>query len=567
MGSLATLKLIRRDMAYQVIARKWRPKTFDELIGQSHVAQTLKNALKNDRLPHALLFTGSRGVGKTSAARILAKGLKCPNATNFIPCNECEVCSDISAGSQMDVMEIDGASNNGVEAVRELIEKVGYMPSIGKFKIYIIDEVHMLSTSAFNALLKTLEEPPEHVKFVFATTEVQKIPNTILSRCQRFDFRRIPTRQICDHLTQICKSEDVSASHEALWSIARQADGSMRDSQSLLDQVITFSDGEITIEKVIDVLGLTDRALVLDTLSGLVKRSPHDILGIIERIYMSGYDPKVFTNDLIEEIRHLLFIKECNEEAQKFVDLPDSEIESLKELSTHLSKEDIHLLFDMALKGGQDIPRADDPRIVLEMILLRMANAPRIENFFELKSSASTPAQPTSTQKKKLQLQSIDKRVTAKEKPQPTKKEITPKEKKLSRAFNSDSWHEFVLDLAKTSPVLAAKIENLSLLKKDDLKIYLGIKKQKEFILNQLQDPTKTQELKEHATEFFGLNLEFQFEVMNESKAPLSPSERAEKDEEARQASIKNEIESHPFILKAKQLFKTEIRSIKEYKS
>ena len=222
-------------MSYQVIARKWRPQSFDQLVGQDHISQTLQNALRHDRLPHALLFTGPRGTGKTSSARILAKSIRCPNAVDFVPCNTCTECMDIAQSRSVDVIEIDGASNNGVDAIRELRDTVGYMPSRGKQKVYIIDEVHMLSTSAFNALLKTLEEPPPHIVFVLATTEVHKIPLTILSRCQRFDFRSISTRQITDHLRVICEKENVSAEEEALWIIARQGNGSMRDSQSLLD--------------------------------------------------------------------------------------------------------------------------------------------------------------------------------------------------------------------------------------------------------------------------------------------------------------------------------------------
>ena len=269
-------------LAYQVIARKWRPQSFHDLVGQEHISTTLLNALRNDRLPQALLFTGVRGTGKTSSARILAKSLRCPNAKDFVPCGVCRECEDIANSRSLDVIEIDGASNNGVDAIRELRETVGYMPSSGRWKVYIIDEVHMLSTSAFNALLKTLEEPPPHVVFIMATTEAQKIPNTILSRCQRFDFRRIPSRQIAAQLQKICEAEGVRVEPEAVWLIARQADGSMRDSQSLLDQVITFAAGELTLAKAVDVLGLTDRTVLLETLTALVTRNTEMAIALIE---------------------------------------------------------------------------------------------------------------------------------------------------------------------------------------------------------------------------------------------------------------------------------------------
>lgn len=387
MGCLAAL-FRRSALSYQVIARKWRPKTFEDLVGQSHISQTLLNALKNDRLHHALLFTGPRGTGKTSSARILAKSLRCPNATDFVPCNECSECLGIANGSSMDVMELDGASNNGVDAIRELRDKVGYMPSSGQHKLYIIDEVHMLSTSAFNALLKTLEEPPAHVIFVMATTEAHKIPNTILSRCQRYDFRRIPIRMISDRMQSICEADGIQADSDALWMIARQGDGSMRDSQSLLDQVITFSDGTITLEKVTQVLGLTDRSLLIDTLMALTERDTNKMVDVIERIFVSGYDPKIYAQDLLEELRHLLLVKVTPGDVTRVVDLPDNEIERLQELAERLSSEDVHLLFDMALKGGGEIPRAQDPKVVLEMLLLRMAAAPRIANLIEMSANA-----------------------------------------------------------------------------------------------------------------------------------------------------------------------------------
>ena len=374
-------------MSYQVIARKWRPPTFSELIGQNHIRQTLKNALKENRLPHAILFTGPRGTGKTSSARILAKSLRCTNTSSTDPCNSCNDCVEINNGSNLNVIEIDGASNNGVDSIRELREALSYMPSTGKNKIYIIDEVHMLSTSAFNALLKTLEEPPEHIVFIMATTEAHKVPHTILSRCQRFDFRRIPTATIAKSLSEICRKEGFSTSEEALWAIARQADGSMRDSQSLLDQIITFSGGELTYTKVIDALGLTDRHILLNTLEALVQSSPSAMLEAIDKMSSSGLDPKVFVQELLEEIRHLLVTKlSPPQDLAQMIDLPDSEIKQLQIFAEQLSAENVHLLFDMALKGANDLHQSTDPHLVLDMLLLRMASAPRIESFMQMTS-------------------------------------------------------------------------------------------------------------------------------------------------------------------------------------
>ncbi|MGE0763534.1 MAG: DNA polymerase III subunit gamma/tau, partial [Bdellovibrionales bacterium] len=376
-------------MAYQVIARKWRPRDFTELVGQEHISQTLLNALRHQRIHHALLFTGPRGTGKTSSARILAKALRCPNAKDFVPCHVCSECEEIASGRSLNVIEIDGASNNGVDAIRELRDTVGYMPSTGKYKLYIIDEVHMLSTSAFNALLKTLEEPPSHVIFVLATTEVHKIPETVLSRVQRFDFRCIPTRAIVAHLKNICDSENIKADPDALWTIARQGAGSMRDSQSFLDQAITFAGDNLTLAKVTEVLGLTDRSLLSEMLLALVQQDAKAAIAVLERVFTAGFEARLFMQDLLEQIRHLLMIKVLQGKPGTVVDLPDSEVQSLTILSERVTPEDIHSLFDMALKGTNDLQRAPDTRIAMEMAILRMTAAPRWAKLAEIQTSSS----------------------------------------------------------------------------------------------------------------------------------------------------------------------------------
>ena len=237
-------------MSYVVIARRWRPQQFDEIIGQEHVSKTLSNAIANERIAHSYIFTGPRGVGKTTTARILAKALNCEKGPTATPCNDCASCKSITLGNSLDVLEIDGASNRGIDEIRNLRENIRYTPTQGKYKIYIIDEVHMLTKEAFNALLKTLEEPPEHALFIFATTEIHKVPATILSRCQRFDFRRIPLKTIMEHLQNICTQDKIDIEEEALLQIAKKADGSMRDSQSILDQIISYSGQRVTFDDV-----------------------------------------------------------------------------------------------------------------------------------------------------------------------------------------------------------------------------------------------------------------------------------------------------------------------------
>ncbi len=364
-------------MSYQVIALKWRPKTFDRMIGQKHIGQTLINALKNERLPQALLFTGPRGTGKTSAARILAKSLRCLNSKDFNPCGLCSECLDISSGRSLDVVEIDGASNNGVDSIRELRESVSFRPTVGSKKIYIIDEVHMLSLSAFNALLKTLEEPPDHVMFILATTEVHKIPKTILSRCHRFDFRRVSTKEVTEHLEFICGEEDVKFEKEALWAIARQGEGSVRDAFSFLDQVITYSGKDITYETVIESLGLTDRRLLTTILSDIVNTDTESLLLHMEDIFKSGADVGVFAEDFLEQIKNLLIVKSAKK-PEDFLDLPQSEIQILKDISVNIFEGHIHLLFDMMLEMSQSLMRTQDQRTVLEVGLLKLCLYPKV---------------------------------------------------------------------------------------------------------------------------------------------------------------------------------------------
>lgn len=572
------------QLAYEVLARKWRSQTFQELVGQNHITTTLLNALKNDRLPHAMLFTGTRGTGKTSSARILAKTLCCLNVKNFIPCGKCQVCTDISAGRSLDVIEIDGASNNGVDSIRELRESVGYMPSHGKYKIYIIDEVHMLTTSAFNALLKTLEEPPPHAIFVLATTEAQKIPNTILSRCQRFDFRRIPTRQIADHLAKICEAEKIEFATEALWVIARQADGSMRDGQSLLDQVVSFCAGDkLTHERVVEVLGLTDRSVLLETLTALAARDAQGILQIIEKIFRGGYDYKIFAQELLEEIRHALIARMIDPERinlENMLDLPQTEIEALRKMTMKLSEEDLHFMFDMALKGVNDLLRAQDPRLVLEIILLRMASAPRIHDLQNLLKAKEAVAHmqaivpPAAAPNAPIKNYAADIQASPPREMASVPKAPTPVNKFFDRAQQQQTgpvldfqnptelWIGFVEKVKKSNGLLGAILENTELVAIEGTVLKLGVPKKMSFLLDKLKEPDNLRRIEKFVETLW--NKKFTIQAQATGETETAPKMIEQKKIQAEEKSIEKQIENHPLVRSTQELFKAQIKSIKE---
>ncbi|WP_309660624.1 DNA polymerase III subunit gamma/tau [Sphingomonas sp.] len=362
---------------YRVLARKYRPQTFHELIGQDAMVTTLGNAIARDRIAHAFLLTGVRGVGKTSTARLVAKALNCIGADGqggptIEPCGVCEHCVAITDGRHIDVIEMDAASHTGVDDVREIIEAVRYASVSARYKIYIIDEVHMLSKSAFNALLKTLEEPPEHVKFLFATTEVAKVPVTVLSRTQRFDLRRIPADKLIEHFAEIARLEDVQAEPEALAMIARAAEGSARDGLSILDQAIALGSGNVTAEQVRDMLGLADRGRIRRLLQQVLSGDASAALTELDEFYALGTDAASLLRGLMEELHSATRVKA----GAGVTALQSTEQrQSAEELAGKLSWADIHRLWQMLLKGLSDVQIAPDPQEAATMALLRLIHA------------------------------------------------------------------------------------------------------------------------------------------------------------------------------------------------
>jgi len=362
---------------YRVLARKYRPQTFAELIGQDAMVQTLANAIARGRIAHAFLLTGVRGVGKTSTARLIAKALNCigpdgQGGPTITPCNVCEPCRAISEGRHIDVIEMDAASHTGVDDVREIIDAVRYASVSARYKIYIIDEVHMLSKNAFNALLKTLEEPPEHVKFLFATTEVNKVPVTVLSRCQRFDLRRIPAEKLAAHFAEVSKSEGVEVEPEALGMIARAAEGSARDGLSILDQAIAHGAGSVTADQVRDMLGLADRGRIRRLLQLILSGDATAALTELDETHELGIDPTQLLRGLMEALHGATRVKAgaVGDALQSAEERATSE-----EMAQQLSWGALHRLWQMLLKGLQDVAIAPDPREAAEMALLRLIHA------------------------------------------------------------------------------------------------------------------------------------------------------------------------------------------------
>ncbi len=355
-------------MSYQVLARKWRPRVFREMVGQEHVLQALINALDHNRLHHAYLFTGTRGVGKTTIARILAKCLNCETGVSSEPCGQCSSCREIAEGRFVDLIEVDAASRTKVEDTRELLENVQYAPTRGRYKVYLIDEVHMLSNSSFNALLKTLEEPPPHVKFLLATTDPQKLPMTILSRCLQFNLKNMNPERIVQHLKFVLEQELVPYEESALWHLGRAADGSMRDAMSLTDQAIAYGSGKITESEVSAMLGTIDQTAVYDIVTALASYDGRAVLAAVERMSEQAPDYASALAEMLA-VLHRIAIAQALPEA---VDNSHGDRERILQLSQQLPAEDVQLFYQTALLGRRDLPLAPDPRAGFEMVLLRM---------------------------------------------------------------------------------------------------------------------------------------------------------------------------------------------------
>ncbi|MCX7880437.1 MAG: DNA polymerase III subunit gamma/tau [Ignavibacteria bacterium] len=369
-------------MDYTVTARKWRPLRFDEVIGQNHITRTLKNAVRMQRIYHAYLFSGPRGIGKTTTARILARALNCKSLDDGEPCNKCDSCLAILDGRSLDVVEIDGASNNSVDDIRTLRENVKYPPVSGKYKIYIIDEVHMLSTSAFNALLKTLEEPPQHLVFIFATTESHKVIPTIVSRCQRFDFHRLEIKEIVEHISRIAKAEGIQIDEMSLYTIAKKADGSMRDAQSIFDQFVTSAGNKIKYDLVKEILHFIDLDYYFMVSDAYLNREVSKAFEICNEITNKGYDYNEFISGLLEHFRNI-FVSQMTD-LEDFLKTPDVLRKKYKDTADKFSIKDTIRIMNLISQTEQQIKFASMPKIRLELLLAQIIDMPSVKEIDEL---------------------------------------------------------------------------------------------------------------------------------------------------------------------------------------
>jgi len=559
---------------YEVLARKYRPQTFSELTGQEHVSRTLQNAIDSGRIAHAFLFSGARGVGKTSTARILAKTLNCERGVSHEPCNVCPLCVEITKGTSTDVFEIDGASNTGVDDIRELRDNAKYLPSHSRFKIFIIDEVHMLSTNAFNALLKTLEEPPEHVKFIFATTEPHKLPITILSRCQRFDFKRVSLTKIVARLRYIADAEGITVNDSALALIARKGDGSMRDSLTAFDQVLACCGSNVTDEDVVTLIGAVDRKLLADISAAVFGNDTQSVLAGVKQVDEVGYHLRQFCQELIEHFRYLLVIRSAKK-PEEILDLSQPELEELRQQAGSLSAQDIQRRLTLLLKADAEMAFASFPRLVLEMALLKAATLepviPILDLLEKLKtmetSAVHTPSLPWDSGRAAPiteQRRHEPPRNTAP--PQRTLSTPPVETPSIKNDCNSTpSWERFVAFANKQRPAIGSVLEHGSPLKQESGLIEIGFPAGS-YYLSSIQDAESIAEIKTLANEFTGQETTIRIKSIAQAMDDVPPSlaEKKKNDHEQRQEELKQEVAEHPVIKEALRIFGGTITDIRE---
>ncbi|MGA1847486.1 DNA polymerase III subunit gamma/tau [Deferribacter abyssi] len=477
-------------MSYVALARKYRPQTFDEIVFQDYIVSTLKNAIELNRISHAYLFTGPRGIGKTSTARIFAKALNCLNPKGINPCNSCENCKEITDGISLDVFEIDGASNRGIDEIRQLRESVKFLPAKSKYKIYIIDEVHMLTEAAFNALLKTLEEPPDFVIFILATTDAHRIPATILSRCQRFNFSKIPFKEMFSHTTNILKKEGIVFEDDALSLIIRNSDGCMRDCLSLIDQIIAYTNGEITLDKTKFLLGLSEDTIINELYKSVILEDKNKIKSLLDEIRLKGIDYKYITEKFLHFTKLLLLMHTFENSAQK--ELTAEEISFFNYLLKNTNKEKLFAIYQTLLKVYNDLKYFSFEQDIFEMGIFKILHIDRII--------------PSSTIKNKIPVKSSNENTN-----KPLKSTLT--------LDNLEAiWKKFLDFIAEKKPSVSSNLGYGYLISIENNKMVVGFAEEKMFHYNIVIKAENIDFLKRAAKKYFGNIDEVIIKLENGSK-------------------------------------------------
>lgn len=551
-------------MSYQVLARKYRPQSFDEVIGQEHITRTLKNAAESERVAHGYLFSGMRGVGKTTMARILAKALNCEKGPTASPCNACGNCREITEGRASDVIEIDGASNTGVDDVRELRENVLYAPARTRYKIYIIDEVHMLSKQAFNALLKTLEEPPEHVIFVFATTEPHKVPITIKSRCQCFEFHRIPVQKISDQLLAIADREGFSLDADSARLIGNASEGSMRDAQSLLDQVLSFCGDTITASDVRRALGVIDEELLEDCTSALLEQDTEKAMNMVERLHSQGVDLGEFCKKLQSHLRNLLMIK-ILKSPESVTSLSEEDIARLRPIAGRIEEDSVVSFIEHLNKTEEEVRRSTHPKILLELALIKMARTQPLREFKEILTQIEALEQrlahgrdedvPPEPQRNRQSGGKPVEHAMHKE----SSDSIDPS---LTSRMRPIDWEKIVSHANRLYPPIGSLLEHGFLKQIDQRRLVIGFKKKIHYEMAQ----EKREKILEILGNFVGGDPAVRVSFENGSEAPLKTL-KEQKEEKVRRSKEKvttENLKTH-VVQEALRIFKGRILDVRDF--
>lgn len=558
-------------MSYIVLSRRYRPKSFSEIVGQKHVVTTLVNALQSDRVAHAYLFAGPRGVGKTSMARILSKALNCQKGTAYAPCNECSTCNSITNGNDIDVLEIDGASNRGIDEIRNIRQNVGYAPAVSKHKIYIIDEVHMLTKEAFNALLKTLEEPPLHVKFIFATTSPSRVPDTVQSRCQRFDFKNISIADISDRLAHICKTENIAAEEEVLQSIAKYARGGLRDSESILDQLASFCHEKITLRDVYDIFGVVSEEKLSGLINSFIEKKPELTIEIFHSIMESGRDIEGFIDQLLHYIRDLLLVSVCKTERDT-IETVSGDINLLRTQSSSFSPETLMYMFQVISETKTKTRDLLQQKIYLEVLFVKLATMEELRPLSSVLDKIEGMKKVFESNVKETDMEiSVSKAaVTVPAKPQIQAKpnqDSSALDKKASPDISlADTWNRAMIELQTKKKTTWALLKNARVLSIDGNDVIVEVPKNYLVHKERLEKPEEKRIIDGCLEKITGKKIHVKIVVSkNGFQASDNKSSSHGVVQEGKRKKL-DDIKNEPMVKKAVEFFDGSIVNVREEK-